>query len=221
MQVITLLAEQGGRDAAGATGKKPFSFSAGQYLQVVHPDGTIPMSVASGPHRLPEFTLHYRSTPGVAEAALMDELLASGEALKFQGPDGDVYLGNESSTDMLLVAAGTGVSQAISFVDEFLHGDDMHTLTLMTCVASEEDAYFDKLIPDSPRLRRIRISDSNRGETNEGLQWLRRNMGEYRTQRVVLSGSPDFAYAALEAIESAGVNADRVESDVFAYAPRR
>ena len=36
-----------------------FRFRPGQYLEVLHPDGPVPMSIASAPHRLPELHLHY------------------------------------------------------------------------------------------------------------------------------------------------------------------
>src|SRR5262245_16541411 len=65
----------------------PFPFHAGQYLNVVHPGGVrIPMSIASAPERIPELELHYRPLPGVAEAALMNELLDSGTELSIEGP---------------------------------------------------------------------------------------------------------------------------------------
>ena len=59
-------------------GPADFSFRAGQYVVFEHPDGGIPMSIASSPGRLPHIVFHYRSTPGVPEAARFDALLDAG-----------------------------------------------------------------------------------------------------------------------------------------------
>ena len=55
-----------------------FRFHAGQYLEIIHPDGTaIPMTIASSPARLPQLCLHYRSIAGAQGADLLDELLST------------------------------------------------------------------------------------------------------------------------------------------------
>ena len=54
----------------------PFRFEAGQYVALHHPQGDVPMSLASAPRRLPYFELHYRPIAGTVEAARMDQLLA-------------------------------------------------------------------------------------------------------------------------------------------------
>ena len=57
----------------------PFRFEAGQYVALHHPQGDVPMSLASAPRRLPYFELHYRPIAGTVEAARMDQLLAGTE----------------------------------------------------------------------------------------------------------------------------------------------
>ena len=88
-----------------------FDFSAGQYLEVLHPKGeSIPLSIASPAFELPKFRLHYRSMPGAPGAAAMDDLLSaigdgSGK-LTIRGPAGSVRVDAEETRRVLLIAGG-------------------------------------------------------------------------------------------------------------------
>ncbi len=98
--------------AAGA-----FDFAAGQYLEIQHPSGArIPLSIASAPYQLPQLELHYRSTPGDALAPLLDDLLKARGELDLRGPFGDVSV-TAYAGPLLLVAGGTGISQALSILE--------------------------------------------------------------------------------------------------------
>ncbi len=202
-----------------------FHFRAGQYLEVLHPDGPVPLSIASAPWRLPELHLHYRPIPGAPEAARMDELLARSERrgrLEVRGPGGDVVLEPPLAAPALIVAGGTGMAQAMSFVDAFSHADPGAPVTVLWCVDRDEDFYLDEELegPARPWLRLVKIADANRSEANRGLDWLRRHAGELAADSVVvLSGGPAFVHAACAALAQAGVPRERMRSDVFSYAP--
>ena len=122
----------------------PFSFHAGQYLNVVHPDGVrIPMSIASAPERVPELELHYRPLPGVAEAALMNELLDAGTELSIEGPFGDVRVMGPLDEDLLLIAGGSGISQCRAIVEHLRHVDHARDVTLVWSVTQRDHLYAD------------------------------------------------------------------------------
>ena len=198
-----------------------FSFDAGQYLTVLHPDGTaIPLSIASPPELLPTLHLHYRSTPGLAEATKMDELL-EGARLQLDDAAGDVRLRVEDNLPLLLVAGGTGVSQALclALAQTARHPDSR--VMMLACADAEADLYFNDLLPVSAQFRAELIADANRDERNAGLQWLTENGVQFADQaRVVISGSPAFVYAATDTLLATGITAAQLESDVYAWAPR-
>ncbi len=201
--------------------ESPFEFAAGQYLSVMHPDGTsIPLSIASPPERLPELQLHYRSTPGLVEATRMDELLRSGQ-LALEGGAGEVTLRPDDDRPLLLVAGGTGISQALCLA---LAQSTRHPATpvqLLACADADEDFYFRDMLPNGSKFAAELIADANRDGSNAGLRWLTSNAtGLSADTRVVISGSPGFVYAATDTLTSVGVSEARLESDVYAWAPR-
>lgn len=198
-----------------------FQFEAGQYLEVVHPDGTrIPLSIASPPEQLPQLTLHYRSTPGNPEAARMDELLL-GTRLHIEGGAGDIRLDPEDDGNLLLIAGGTGISQALSLAWAQTLRHPEAAVELLACADVERDMYFDDLLPDAPSFRFVPITDDRRDRDNRGLAWLAANAHRWQEKtRIVLSGSPPFVYAATDVLIENGISESHLASDVYAWAPR-
>lgn len=199
-----------------------FAFRAGQYIEAVHPDGTIPLSIASAPWRLPELHLHYRSTPGIAEAERMDELLAAAGALTLTGPGGDVRLDPPLPAPALIVAGGTGIAQAMSFIDAFCHQPPGTDVTLLWCADRADEFYLAEQLQalQAPWLRTILIADAERSAANRGLTWLRDHGAAYAAGPVILAGGPAFVYSACDVLQATGVGLERMQSDVFSYAPR-
>ncbi len=201
--------------------EEPFAFAAGQYLTVLHPDGTaIPLSIASAPELLPTLHLHYRSTPGLDEAAKMDELLA-GDRLQLDGGAGDIRLLADDDRPLLLVAGGTGISQALCLATAQTARHPQATVQMLACADLAADLYFEDLLPTSAGFSAELIADPKRDESNAGLRWLAENARRMPgNTRVVLSGSPAFVYAATDTLIAAGLNQAQLESDVYAWAPR-
>lgn len=204
-----------------------FNFRPGQYVEILHRDGSIPLSIASAPWRLPALHLHYLSTPGAPEAALMDELLASREPLTVRGPAGEVRLPQPLTRPLLLVAGGTGIAQALAFVDAFQPSSPAAAVTLVWCVDTPQGLYLRREIEAMAAdwLTFVPIVDGRRDADNAALHWLRDNAvagagGRQAPGPAVLAGSPGFVYAALDALIGGGADPDLIQSDVFAYAPR-
>lgn len=206
-----------------------FVFVAGQYLEVLHPEGPIPLSIASGPRRLPQLHLHYRSTPGVREALWMDELLERGESLQIRGPFGAVTLPDDPSVPLLLIAGGTGISQVCAMLDELATTSTRAPVTVLWCVDAVTELYCrdDLESLDMPWLHTECIVDPRRNAENAGLLRIAvlatddatLTRGK-RPRWILLAGSPGFVYAALDVLEACGIDSAHVHSDVFAYAPR-
>jgi len=210
----------------------PFPFEAGQYLEIVHPDGTaIPLSIASPPERLPTLSLHYRSTPDSAEALRMDALisglisgprsglLGAKASLTIRGPAGDVRLAPEDDAPLLLVCGGTGVSQSLCLATAQRRRHPETAVELLACADHAADFYFEDLLPDG--LAATLIADPERTDSNRGLAWLRSRVPSLdgRT-RVIISGSPPFVWAVTDVLTAGGLPPGRLSSDVYAWAPR-
>ncbi len=181
----------------------------------------MPLSIASAPQRLPEIELHYRSTPGSEQAGALDALLAAASSLQLRGPFGDVKVEPQASQPLLLVAGGTGASQALSIVETLSLSGATAPVTLLACADSEADFYFRNRLASTPhpRLQTHLVVDKRRNADNAGLGWLRARAPS-ETERIILCGSPAFVYAAADALTAGGCEEAQLESDVFAYAPR-
>lgn len=198
-------------------------FQAGQYLEIVHPDGTgIPLSVASSPLQLPELAFHYQSVAGSDDARRIDELLKLKQPLQLDGPGGDVFITAEQTDPLLLVAGGTGASQALSIIEDLLLRQSDLPVTLICFADHARDFYFREHLEahKADWLRVEYFADPGRTSENRGMMWLRQHASQHMTARTIICGGPPFVYAALDALTAGGMPASRTESDVYAYAPR-
>ncbi|MEZ5559271.1 MAG: hypothetical protein R3E86_12125 [Pseudomonadales bacterium] len=204
-----------------------FHFEAGQYLEIALPEGSIPLSIASAPWRLPRLELHYRSTPGAPEAAQLDTLLehagtSTTTLLKVRGPLGSVRLSPPLTQPLLLIAGGTGAAQAMSIIDTLTRQVPVFPVTLLWCADEPDDFYLEPALRalDAAWLELQLIADAERSDANRGLDWLRRNAARFAGTQVVLAGSPAFVYRVCDLLETQGVPLAALRSDVFDYAPR-
>ncbi|MFM7121021.1 MAG: hypothetical protein ACKOBM_01220 [Gammaproteobacteria bacterium] len=197
-----------------------FQFAAGQYLEVLHPAGPIPMSIASSPARLPELELHYRATPGVPEATWMDELLAHGAPLRIRGPGGDVVAPMDPARPLLLIAGGTGITQALAILETAAHQTPRATVRLLWCADREDEFYCrDRLAALSGDWLEIDLcADARRGPDNAGLIRARAAAAALPDAWIMLGGSPPFVFAMDDAL--ATVTHTPRHADAFAWASR-
>lgn len=204
-----------------------FAFAAGQYLEILLPNGArIPLSIASGPYRLPDVHLHYRSTPGIAEAVLFDELLQTSQTLDVAGPFGDVRLELPLAGPILIAAGGTGASQALGMLDALAQaaprGEVPFEVSFLWCADREADLYRRDWLAslNADWLSTTLIADSRRDRDNRALAWLRAQSARFRDRRIFLCGGPQFVYAAADALQAGGVPRGQLAADAFGYAPR-
>ena len=202
-----------------------FDFAAGQYLEIQHPSGVrIPLSIASAPHQLPQLELHYRSTPGDALAPLLDDLLKARGALDLRGPFGDVSV-TAYAGPLLLVAGGTGISQALSILEHLEHlgrptaQAHPYAVTLLWCADTVDAFYARERLAELPWLDANCIADARKTQDNDGLQWLGEHLTANAYNRVLLCGGPPFVYAVVDHLKAQQLDVT-VESDVFGYSPR-
>ena len=216
----------------------PFRFEAGQYVALHHPQGDVPMSLASAPRRLPYFELHYRPIAGTVEAARMDQLLAgtevgrrslagrsgedhgsgtptpfSSERIDVVGPLGEVTARNAPT---LFLAGGTGAAQATGFLEWLRDLDEPPRTALWWSVATPADLYQDGYFLDLARSDWFDYRpfvDRPSGENTLLPALAEATLPE----DIVLSGPPGFVHAVAATLGDLGVDRARMRSDMFAF----
>jgi NAD(P)H-flavin reductase/ferredoxin len=96
-------------------------FKAGQYLQVVLPDGgRRAFSMANAPHESDGVQLHIRHMPHAGFTANTVPHLKRGDELLVELPHGDFYLRENSVRPLLFIAGGTGFAPVKSIIDDII-----------------------------------------------------------------------------------------------------
>lgn len=106
-------------------------FKAGQYLQVLLPDGSRrSYSMANPPHESDTLQLHIRHVPGGQFTQLVPAL-KPGDMLKVELPYGNFELREESESPMLCVVGGTGFAPVKSLLDDMVKKGIRRPVTLI------------------------------------------------------------------------------------------
>lgn len=201
-------------------------YYAGQYLLLEREDGEMSaFSLASAPHAGGELELHVLAREDSARRLLAHVTEQAMARVKL--PFGNVYLDEPlPQAPLILVAAGTGLAQMHSLIEHCRHVGFEWPIHLYWGVRRPEDFYqveawaqwqaLDKL-----HLHRV-VSDQCGWDGRCGLlhEAIREDFSDLSQPHVFVSGSPAMVYATLDALVADGLPAERMQADVFAYAPR-
>ncbi|AEG92764.1 FAD-binding oxidoreductase [Ramlibacter tataouinensis] len=106
-------------------------FKAGQYLQLVLPDGSRrSYSMANPPHESDMLQLHVRHVPGGRFSAIVAGL-EPGEVLQLELPFGSFELREQAGAPLLCVAGGTGFAPVKSLLDDLVKKRVRRPVTLI------------------------------------------------------------------------------------------
>lgn len=200
-------------------------FAAGQYLLLAGQQGNFyPFSIASAPQQLPELELHIFARDNAA-VELIAQFREQAQA-RVQLPMGDVCLTELDERPLLLIAAGTGMAQMQSML-EFCYQQQVQTpIHLYWGAKAEEDFYSLehadkwKTMPNV-KLHKIVSHDADwNGRSGLLYEAVCHDIKNLQDYRVFVSGSPNMAYATLDALVACGMKEEQMQADVFSYAPR-
>jgi NAD(P)H-flavin reductase len=211
----------------------PEGVRAGHYVLLQHPDGTdIPFSLASPPRDLPALELHYQATAGSEDARRVDEILGAGGEVTVSLPHGRCGIEGPLARPLLIIAGGTGVTQARSILLEHLP-DTGARIHLYWGVARADDLYLaaelDALTRQWSGFRwfaavEAGAPDDGAGERGRAADLVAADIRACRLELeawdVLLAGGPPMVWGTVEALRSAGLTEARTRADVFEYAPR-
>ncbi|MGQ7246710.1 FAD-binding oxidoreductase [Halomonas sp. V046] len=207
----------------------------GQYLEMCLEDGTwVPFSIASRHADDGRLELHIQHWPERSNSAQLRQMLVVAEHLTVRLPGGDCVLDETSQRPLLLVAAGTGFAQMKAVVEAALHADPEREIALWWAAKERRDLYAESMARDwaasSPRLCFHAVceagfeagfdGDNVKGHHGRIDAALAGELDDIADCDVYLSGSPGMVYACVDVLASLGLDAGRVFSDVFSYAPR-
>jgi len=116
-------------------------FRAGQYLQVLLPDGSRrSYSMANPPHENDGLLLHVRQLPD-GRFSRQGATLQPGKPLTVDLPHGSFMLQDEDTRPLVFVAGGTGFAPIKSMLDDLLKRGPRRRATLLWAVRRREHLY--------------------------------------------------------------------------------
>ena len=117
-------------------------FKAGQYLQVLLPDGQRrSFSMANPPHQNDGAELHIRLLEGGAFSQRLAQDLSVGDTLPVELPHGDFHLRENSDAPIVMLASGTGFAPIKSMVEDGLRQGQRREIALYWGARTEKDLY--------------------------------------------------------------------------------
>lgn len=215
-----------------ATASQSVEYYAGQYLDLVLPDGKkASFSIASPPEmgRLIELHIRHNSDSDMSNAIVNH--LKTESSVGVELPKGECYVSADESAEspLILVAASTGFSQVKSVVEHQLASRSTRPVYVYWGVRDANDFYLEKL-PQTwqQENENIHVSlvvsepgDSAwQGRTGLLPDAVLEDFDDLTDAEVMASGSPAMVYALLDACETKGLVQSQMKSDVFSYAPR-
>jgi CDP-4-dehydro-6-deoxyglucose reductase len=102
--------------------REPFSFLAGQYIDILMKDGKKrSFSIANPPHDHAYLQLHVRHVAGGEFSEYVFHEMKEREILRFTGPLGSFFLREDSDKPIIFIASGTGFAPVKSIVEHAFH----------------------------------------------------------------------------------------------------
>lgn len=121
-------------------------FTAGQYLQLHLPDGSVrSYSMANPPYESDGVVLHVRHVPGGKFTGLLSTLNA-GDTLQFEAPLGHIALPPDDVRPIVFVAGGTGFAPIKSMLDDWYKRKVQRPITLIWGAREAAGIYLPKAI---------------------------------------------------------------------------
>ncbi|WP_191602269.1 NAD(P)H-flavin reductase [Marinomonas algicola] len=209
------------------------SFIAGQYLMIVLPTGeSVPYSIGSAPHELPELTLFILVNDEASLAYRVIDFLKNHTDITLKMPGGDSHVASSLITPevehILLIAGGTGFSQIKSMYDHLKHQKYSGKVSFYWGVRTPADIFqkqWLKSMADSENGFTVNIvvnepDDSWGGRSGWLYQAIQDDYEDLSNSVAFISGSVAMVYGTLDQLKSSGLQDAQCASDVFAYAPR-
>jgi len=206
----------------------PVQWYAGQYLELLMPEGPCPFSIANAPDEQQyDLELHVRHGEDNPSSLDIMAALNDNETMAVRLPGGERYIDALPDTPVWFVCGSTGFAPAKAMI-EHLRGHGFEgPIKLFWGARTPADLYLDALARDweaeLPAFEYIPVlSEQSAPGYQQGLvhEAATARLGAGEEPLVHVAGSPAMAWTAFDALTGAGLAEHRIHSDVFDYAPR-
>lgn len=209
---------------------EPFRWLAGQYLDVLLPEGKRrAFSIANAPEDAGLIELHVRKVPGGGFTQQLFDAYPVGALLRIEGPLGTFVPREDSERPMIFVAGGTGFAPVKAIIEHFLHLGSARPIHLYWGARQRHDLY----LPDLPAQWSARhpafafvavlsepdADDRARFRSGPVHEAMLADFPDLSGFDLYMSGPPAMIDAARARFIDAGLADDRLYYDSFEYAP--
>jgi len=126
----------------------PMRFMAGQYLNVLLPDGkkrSYSIATSPSPQRAMDLEIHVRHLPGGSFTDHVFSAMKTGDKLRIEGPLGTFYLRDDSAKPVILLASGTGFGPIKAIIEHAIKQGSQRAFTLYWGCRTRSDLYMFEL----------------------------------------------------------------------------
>jgi len=210
----------------------PVRFYAGQYINVLLPDGEKrSFSFATAPYVNEEIELQIRLIPGGRFTTHVFTEMKVGDTVRFEGPLGSFFLREDTAKPIIFVAGATGFAPVKSMVEHAFHVGMKRRILLYWGVRSRKDLYLPDLpvqwaaehpnFTYVPVLSDPRPEDRWTGRTGLVHEAILADFADLSGHQIYACGSAKMVEAAHPAFKAHGLSQDDCFSDAFKLAPHR
>lgn len=203
----------------------PVNYQPGQYLLLASITGEFsPYSIASAPAEENILRLQILATNAPPMKLLAE--LQRDQIARVQLPFGDICVDVQDERPLLLIAAGTGMAQMHSILEQVRCTGSQTPVHLYWGAREMQHFYWLAQwakwaeMPNVELHKIVSHDDSWDGRSGMLYEAVLKDHPNLSGYRVIASGSPAMVYGTLDALVAHGMQEAQMQADAFSYAPR-
>lgn len=205
-----------------------FDYRAGQYLDVLLPDGgRRSFSMAGRPVAAAALELHIRRVPGGRFTGHVFERMRAGDLLRLRGPFGTMFWPEESPRPVLLLAGGTGFAPIKAMIEQAVADRTGRVLHVYRGARTRRDLYLPALAEAwsqmlggfryVPVLSEPRPEDGWQGRTGNVHEAVLADVANLAAFEVFAAGPPPMIEAVRREFLRRGLPEEQLHCDAFEF----
>lgn len=205
-----------------------FMFLAGQYIDILLPDGRRrSFSIANPPHDSELIEIHVRKVPDGDFTNQVFNALPERSLMRIEGPIGGFFIRKEQRRPIIMLGGGTGIAPLKGMLRDLLETDDDHGIHLFWGVRAVEDLYEHDWLLDmasehsrfmyTPVLSEVATQDNWKGRTGWVHEALLEDYKELHPFDLYMAGPPPMIESAKIAFAKADLPDEQLYYDSFEF----
>jgi len=211
---------------------EPFTFRAGQYIDILLADGQRrSFSIANPPSKTGSLELHIRRIPGGHFTTHVFEGMKPRDILRIEGPHGSFWLREKSDKPIVMLAGGTGFAPLKGLIEHVIHLGLARPITLYWGARACEGLYLHEMAQSwqssllgfryIPVVSETRPDDGWTGRRGLVHEAVLTDFADLSQHEVYACGAPPMIEAARDSFtRTRKLPVDAFYSDAFTFAAR-